>query len=282
MNLIHVYMAEEIGLYLLIAMAIGFLALIYLYIAGIGKVFETMGFTKAEAGTIVWVTLLLGWIPIPFLPYNGWWVAISLGGGVIPLAICYLMLRSQRAPVAEALIGVIIVTTITYFITRAEDGVGIVADLPWALAPSAAAGLYSLSVFWLDVRKAAPLAYVSGVLGTIVGADVFRLREMLSFEPPAENAPMLVIGGATIFDMVYITGIVAVFVAAFVLWLRRQQQKRGLSHLYFTVEHGEEDLPYARDSSPAPPLRPRRGRLDEESRAPGPGPRLPEVDRDEG
>lgn len=261
----------------LLALTGVFLLLIYLYVAGIGKVFETVGFSRAEAGSLITVTLLLGWIPIPLFPYNGWWVAISLGGGAIPLLMCYLLLRSRRAPVAETLIGVVIVTTITYFVTRAEEGVGIVADIPFAFAPAAAAGLYALSVFWLDVKKAAPLAYVSGVLGTLAGADVFRLREMLSFQAPAENAPMMVIGGAAIFDMVYMTGIVAVFVAAFVLWIRHQQQKRGLSHLYFTVEHGEDGLPYAPDSQPAPPLRPRRGHLDTESGTPVGRVPLPEL-----
>ncbi len=274
-------MAEEIGLITLIALAGGVLLLMYLYITGIGKALERVGLSRREAGTIVTVTLLLGWIPIPLFPYNGWWVAISLGGGAIPLAICYMLMRSRRAPVAESLIGVIIVTTITYFVTRAEEGVGIVADVPFAFAPSVAAGLYALSVFWLDVKKAAPLAYVSGILGTIIGADVFRLRELLSVAADSEGTPMLVIGGATIFDMVYITGIVAVFVAAFVLWLRREQQKRGLSHLYFTVEHGEEDLPYAKDASPAQTLRPRMGRLENGSRPAGGEIPLPEVDRDE-
>ncbi|MCU0860251.1 MAG: DUF1614 domain-containing protein [Thermoplasmata archaeon] len=274
-------MAEEIGLITLIALAGGVLLLMYLYIAGIGKALEKVGLSRREAGAIVTITLLLGWIPIPLFPYNGWWVAISLGGGAIPLAICYMLMRSRRAPVAESLIGVIIVTTITYFVTRAEEGVGIVADVPFAFAPSVAAGLYALSVFWLDVKKAAPLAYVSGILGTIIGADVFRLGELLSLDPGSEGTPILVIGGATIFDMVYITGIVAIFVAAFVLWLRHQQQKRGLSHLYFTVEHGEEDLPYATDVSPAPTLRPRMGRLEGGSPpAEGQAP-LPEMDRDE-
>ena len=274
-------MTEEIRLLTLVALAAAVLVLLYLYIAGIGRVFETIGFTRTEASAIVWVTLLLGWIPVPFLLYNGWWVAISLGGGVIPLGICYVLMRSKRAPLAESFIGVTIVTTITYFVTRAEEGVGIVADVPFAFAPALAAGLYSLSVFWLDVRKAAPLAYVSGVVGTLVGADVFRLREMLSFEPPAQDAPMLVVGGATIFDMVYLSGIVAVFVAAFVLWIRHQQQKRGLSHLYFTVEHGEEGLPYAEVSFPAPALRPRRGRLQEASLPPSGNTSLPDQDRDE-
>lgn len=270
-------MAGETELLVLLAVVGVVLLLLYLYIGGIEKALETVGFSKREAGAIIAVTLFLGWIPIPLFPYDGWWVAMSLGGAAIPLIICYVLIRSRRAPLAESVIGIVIVTTIAYFVTRAEAGVGIVADFPFAFAPSAAAGLYSLSVFWVDVRRAAPLAYVSGVLGTLVGADVFRLREMLSLEPPAGDVPTLVIGGATIFDMVYLSGIAAVFVAVFVLWAKKKQQSHGLALVYYTAEHGEDNLPYAEDVRPTPSLKPRRGRLETGSESPSAGISLPDV-----
>lgn len=256
-------MAQELTSLFLVLLVIGLvLLLFYLYITSIEKVLERIGLTKGEAGTVLTLTLLLGWVSIPFFPYADWWIGISVGGGIIPLIICYSLLRSKRVGVAEGVIGIIIVAYVTYFITRAEPGVGIVADLQFAFAPAVAAGLYSLSAFWIDIRKAAPLAYFSGVIGTLVGADVFHLSEILATTPPAGEFSMLSIGGGNIFDMVYMTGIAAVIVDIAVLWVRRQEKKHGYERFVSDWEKGAEGLPYARDLTPAPKLQPgKKGRI---------------------
>ena len=253
----HVHMAEEIS-EVLLAMSVLALVLlgIYLYIASISKALKSAGLTEGEASAIVFLTLFLGWITIPIFPYDGWWVGISIGGGLIPLVLCAYFVKTGRAAPAESVIGIAIVAYLTYSVTRAEEGVGIVADIPVAFAPALAAGLYSLSVFWQDIRRAAPLAYVSGIVGSLVGADVFHLGEVLAFEAPSEGFPMLSIGGGNIFDMVYLTGVVSIFIAMFVLWLRRQQMKHGFGAVVAEWERGAEGLPYAQDIPPAPTLYP--------------------------
>ena len=153
-------------------------------------------------------------------------------------------------------------TYISYFIARAEEGVGIVADIPVAFAPAIAAGLFSLSAFWIDISQAAPLAYASGVIGTILGADIFHLDEVLSFTPQEEGFAVLSIGGANIYDMVYITGIVAVAVDVVAFWIRKQEAKHGMGRAIAEFQQGAVGLPYAKDFEPAPKLEPgRRGRL---------------------
>lgn len=256
-------MADELDLGLLAIIIVGLAMLfVYLYIASMAKVFAKIGFTKSEVGTILTVTLLFSVVDIPLFPYNGWWVGINVGGALVPLVLCYLLLRSQRVSLAEGMIGVTIVAMITYLVTRAEEGVGIVADVPIAFAPAIAAGFYSVSTFWSDIKKAAPLAYFSGILGTVVGADVFHLGEILAFEPPSEGFAMLSIGGASIFDMVYLTGIVAVFVDVFVFWVLRQERKFGFYGTMAEYQKGAEGLPYAKETPAAPTLRPdRKGRI---------------------
>lgn len=238
------------------------LLLFYLYISSIEKVFEKVGFSREEAATILTVTLLLGWITIPLFPWNGYWVGISIGGALVPIIICYVLLRSKRVHVAEGAIGIIIVSTVTYFVTRAEEGVGIVSDFPLALAPALAGGLYAFTTFWIDIKKAAPLAYFSGVLGTLIGADVFHLGDILSFPAPSGETVVLSIGGANIFDMVYISGIVAVIVDIVVFWIRLQERKHGFERVVSDWEKGAEGLPYAKEVTPEPTLKPgRRGKL---------------------
>lgn len=243
--------------------------LFFLYVSGIEKVFERIGFSKGEAGTILLLTLLLSGVSIPIFPYQGWWVGISIGGALIPLVVCGFLVSSKRVLASEALIGIVIVSFITYFITRAEQNVGIVADLPWAFAPALAAGFFSLSTFWIDIRKAAPLAYVSGVVGTLVGADIFHLADILAFPAPTGDFNLLSMGGAGIFDLVYLAGIIAVAVDVFVFWVKRQEKKHGFQRVVAEWERGAEGLPYAKDIKTSPPdvkaaptLRPgRRGRL---------------------
>jgi uncharacterized membrane protein len=232
--------------------------LFWLYVTTIERVFEQLGFSRGEAGTILTLTLLLGVINIPIFPYKGWWVGINVGGALIPLIVCAYLLKSRRVQVAEGLIGVIIVTYITYFMTRAVQNTGIVADFPWAFAPAVAAGFYSLSTFWMDIKKAAPLAYFSGVAGTLIGADVFHLGDILAFPAPVGGANLLSIGGAQVFDLVYLSGIVAVGVDAFVFWLRRQERKHGFERVISEFEMEAQEQPYAKEpaQAPAPKVRP--------------------------
>ncbi|MGQ9587855.1 MAG: DUF1614 domain-containing protein [Thermoplasmata archaeon] len=254
-------MAETIDYVFLLIAGVAVLVF-FLYVTSIEKILQKIGFSKQEASTILLLTLFFGWLTVPIFPYESWWVGISIGGGIIPIIICAVLMRSRRVGLAEGAVGVVIVAFITYFITRPEAGVGIVADLPFAFAPALAAGLYGLSTFWVTIDKAAPLAYFSGVIGTLVGADVFHLTEILSTAPPNGETVMLSIGGANIFDMVYLTGIVAVAVDIFVFWLQKQQSKHGLGAVVAEFRRGAEGLPYAKEFRPAPKLAPgKKGKI---------------------
>jgi uncharacterized membrane protein len=254
-------MADEIDITIMIAVGIALL-LFYLYISSLERVYERIGFTRGEAGTILAITLFLGWLTIPVFPYDDWWVGISVGGALVPILLCAILLRSRRVGIAEAGLGIVIVATITFFITRAEPGVGIVADLEVAFAPALAAAFFSISTFWMDVNRAAPLAYLSGVLGTLIGADVFHLFDILSTQPPEGETVILSIGGANIFDMVYLSGVVAVMLDIMIFWMHRQQAKTGYSRVVHEIEMQAEGLPYAKDTAPAAKLQPdRKGRI---------------------
>jgi uncharacterized membrane protein len=254
-------MADETTLILLVASALA-IVLIYAYVTLIYKILKKVGFSGQEVGIIVFVTLFLGSITIPIFKDNGWWIGLSIGGAIIPLLLCASLLWSKRVNLAEFLIGIVIVSFISYFVTRPEQNVGIVADFPIAFAPAIAAGLFSLSAFWIDVSKAAPLAYSSGVIGTILGADIFHLSAMLSFPAPADTTAILSIGGANIFDMVYMTGIVAVAVDIIVFWIRKQEAKYGLASYIPRAQKSVGPAPASKEFKPAPTLRPgSKGRI---------------------
>jgi uncharacterized membrane protein len=68
------------------------------------------------------------------------------------------------------------------------------------LPPLIAAGVALLLAF----RRAPPVAYVSGSMGTLIGADVLNLSQVARL-----GAPVVSIGGAGTFDGVFLTGIIA-------------------------------------------------------------------------
>jgi uncharacterized membrane protein len=70
------------------------------------------------------------------------------------------------------------------------------------LAAAAAALLIS--------RRFAPaLAYISGSLGTLIGADLLNIKNLQGL-----GAPVVSIGGAGTFDGIFLTGILAVLLAS--------------------------------------------------------------------
>ena len=60
----------------------------------------------------------------------------------------------------------------------------------------------------LSRRFAAPLAYICGSLGTLIGADVLNLGKLKGL-----GAPIASIGGAGTFDAIFVTGLLAVLLA---------------------------------------------------------------------
>jgi uncharacterized membrane protein len=125
-------------------------------------------------------------------------IAVNLGGAVIPTFLTlYLMIKNGLF--LRGLIGVAIVTAIVHWLAQPVKGLGI--TVPIFIPPLAAAGVALL----LDRRYAAPLAYISGTLGSLIGADILNLNRIEGLQ-----APVASIGGAGTFDGVFLTGIIAV------------------------------------------------------------------------
>jgi uncharacterized membrane protein len=81
-------------------------------------------------------------------------------------------------------------------------GVGIAVPV---FVPPVATALVALL---LARENAAALAYVSGSLGTLIGADLLNLDAVRGL-----GAPVASIGGAGTFDGIFLTGIMAVLLA---------------------------------------------------------------------
>jgi len=129
-------------------------------------------------------------------------IAVNVGGAIIPSLLSLYLLFRHRLFVS-GVIGVILLATIAHMLARPVHGVGIAMP---TFAPPLAAAIIAMLLSW---RNAAPLAYISGSLGTLIGADLMNLGLIQGL-----GAPVASIGGAGTFDGIFLTGILAVLLTA--------------------------------------------------------------------
>jgi uncharacterized membrane protein len=128
-------------------------------------------------------------------------LAVNVGGAVIPaLMSAYLVLRYQlwlKATIATAAIAFVI-----HAMATPVPGIGIAVPVFVPVVSTA------ILAFILSRDYAAPLAYIGGSMGTLVGADLLNLDKINDL-----GAPIASIGGAGTFDGIFLTGILAVLLA---------------------------------------------------------------------
>jgi uncharacterized membrane protein len=189
--------------------------------------FERIGFNSIEYLLILWGTLLGSMINVPVgevrsaeplvavreVKVFGLYyripsvvykqsttvIALNVGGAVIPILVSVYLLVSHATLLLAAFLGTVIVAVMVHLMARKVKGVGIVT--PSILPPIIAAVVSYLLV----PGSPAVVAYVSGTLGALIGADLTNLRGIGKL-----GAPMASIGGAGTFDGIFLTGIVAV------------------------------------------------------------------------
>jgi uncharacterized membrane protein len=198
------------------------------FVGAISIAFENVGFTPVTILLILVGTLIGSLINIPLLKlrttvpivreeYVSWFgmtyripqveygqattvVAINVGGALIPTAVSiYLLSKSTPSTIILSIIGLTAVALITHAVARPVKGVGIAT--PAFIPPIAAA----VAAIILSPAQPRTIAYVAGVLGTLIGADLMNLHAI-----PKLGAPVASIGGAGSFDGVFLSGIIAV------------------------------------------------------------------------
>jgi uncharacterized membrane protein len=126
-------------------------------------------------------------------------LAINLGGCIIPVGLCLYLLARQLVNPFDLLPALLIVTAVSYVFSRPISGIGI--GMPVFIAPLAAV----ITALLLEPANAAPLAFSSGVLGVLLGADILHLADIRTM-----GVQIASIGGAGTFDGIFLTGIIAV------------------------------------------------------------------------
>jgi uncharacterized membrane protein len=133
-------------------------------------------------------------------------IAVNVGGCLIPAGlalyeIAHLLFDNPQS-LSWLAIAVAVNTAVCYRLAQPVSGVGIA--LP-GLAPAAVA---AMSAVWLVPEQAPQVAFVAGVLGPLIGADLLHLRDIEALETGVAS-----IGGAGTFDGIVLSGIVAAYLA---------------------------------------------------------------------
>jgi uncharacterized membrane protein len=139
-------------------------------------------------------------------------IAINVGGAVIPTLLSLYLLVKNHLYVLGFL-GIAVVTIVCHLLARPVPGLGVAE--PVFIPPI----ITAIVAVVLSRRYAAPLAYISGSLGTLIGADLLNLEKIQGL-----GAPVASIGGAGTFDGIFVTSILAVVYAGVGLHLGAERR----------------------------------------------------------
>lgn len=126
-------------------------------------------------------------------------IAINFGGAIIPILFSAYLMMNNELKLIELILAISTVSVISYVVSRPVAGFGI--GMPILIAPLAAA----MIAIAINVEHRAPLAYIAGTLGVLIGADLMRIKDVSKL-----GSPFASIGGAGTFDGIFITGLIAV------------------------------------------------------------------------
>lgn len=201
-----------------------------LFLGAVGTAFREIGFSSTTVVLLLMATFLGSYVNIPVttietlspvrreefvnlfgivyrMPLREYVerrtvIAVNLGGALIPTIISLYLLWKVPSAAIYAVLGMIIVATVTHLVSRPIRGVGIAT--PALLPPIVAA----LLAYFLPSGSPHIVAYVAGVLGTLIGADLSNLHVI-----PKLGAPIASIGGAGTFDGVFLSGVISALLA---------------------------------------------------------------------
>ncbi len=205
----------------------------FLFIGLAGDIFAKIGFSPSEFSLILVATLLGSFVNIPlykvkrvervidFEEARVFWisyrvprfgfrrvtttVALNVGGAVVPILVSAYVLFEHSQILIPSLVGIVLTSLVVHMVARKVEGVGIVTP---AFIPPLAAAIIAL---FLYPSYPAMVAYVSGTLGALIGADLTNLRGIGKL-----GARVASIGGGGTFDGVFLTGLIAVLLVSLV------------------------------------------------------------------
>ena len=226
-----VFRLQGIVLFIVLSVLLA-LTLVFLFVGVTESAFEAIGFTRTEFAAILVATFVGSSINIPITRVSGnepvvgyrevrfygftyripvterarasTLVTVNAGGALVPIFVSAYLMFTHPDLAGYSLAGVVVTSVFVHLMARKVKGVGI--ETPALLPPLVAA---VASILLHPGAGVAVIAYVSGSMGALIGADLSNLRGITDL-----GAPMVSIGGAGTFDGVFLTGILAVILVS--------------------------------------------------------------------
>ena len=213
-------------------MALASLALIYLLYRKRGDVFEDLGFSGRDVALLC-LGSIAGWaVNVPLLVIGGTYLAVNVGGTLVPLVLVAGWVRKGKLKLLPALVGTALVTVVAWRIVEFSPESGIIARFPDFFLPILAALLFGLLASARDPVRSVPLVYASGTLGALIGADLLHVLDIRRHFLTARENTIISIGGAGVFDMVFLAGTFAMALNLGVLALLRKRRATHAPEAY--------------------------------------------------
>ena len=187
-------------------MAFASLGLIYWVFRRRSDLLEDVGFSGKEVA-ILSLGSIAGWaVNLPLAVLGSTYLAVNVGGTLVPLLLIAGWVRKRKLRIVPAIVGAGLVALVAWRIVEFRPDSGIVARYPTFFLPVLVAFAFSLLVSVRRPLTSVPLAYATGTVGALVGADLLRVHEIRAHFLSAPDKTIISIGGAGVFDMVFLAG----------------------------------------------------------------------------
>jgi len=127
-------------------------------------------------------------------------LSLNVGGAVVPIALALYFL--SFVPLKPTILVTLFMIVISWRLARFIPGKGIMIPTLFPAILSAIFAFVAIPEF------AGPVAFIAGVFGVLIGADLLNLRKVQK-----EGTGNISIGGAGVFDGIFFIAIVAALLA---------------------------------------------------------------------
>lgn len=173
------------------------LVLIFVSLNVLGATFTKLGFPPEYSVYFLFLSIPGSFVNLPIPLKMRSIINVNVGGAVIPAIMSVLL--ASKVNLFNVIIAVLILSFLIYIISRPVKNSGIRVHL---LIPAI---LTSATALTISPQEAPFIAYISGTIGCLIGVDLLNLKRI-----PELGLRMVSIGGAGIFDAVFLTGIISV------------------------------------------------------------------------
>ncbi|NON62903.1 DUF1614 domain-containing protein [Acidianus sp. RZ1] len=172
---------------------------------------EVKRIAKIPSYDVVYVFGIPFYIPRLSHTYATTLIALNFGGAIMPLILSLTLMYFTFHYIVLILFATLFLIIISKILSKVIEGVGVVMH---PIVPPLFAVLISYILFMGKPELIPVSAYISSVLGTLIGADLLNLRKIL------DSSPQIVsIGGMGSFDGIFLSGLFSIVIGEILISL---------------------------------------------------------------